>query len=427
MELRKELETMVAGCLLYDKRVDVMAIDIDENDFICSATKSIVIAAKALRKSEYQEIDPILIRSKAKELGIYVPSHSELSEIMSSVPTSAHYLHYINRLKQSIYDVKIAELRNESAFKLRNAEDVVELSKDIAQQEQALKSKYIAEPFVNPLPEIYAKAVLDIENLVEPEGLVKTHVDFIDELSGGGYLPNEFIVIAARPGSGKTALALQIMATMAKAGDKSSFFSLEMNARQVATRLIALTAKVNTKIVSRNPKAVNSQIIQQISKTVAVGVDICSNILIHDQADQSVQSIRAQARQDVENGAKAIFIDYLQLLPVSSGIQRNIEIGRFSNAIKNMAKELAVPVFVLSQLNRNIENEKRAPKLSDLRDSGAIEQDANVVLFIHPTGDKQNDGQTTTILQGKGRDTGTGVALTFFNTSHQTFYKSAQE
>ena len=150
-----------------------------------------------------------------------------------------------------------------------------------------------------------------------------------------------------------------------------------------------------------------------------------NRLRVYDEPDQSIDSIRKTARKEVANGARLVVIDYLQLINSSNSrkeISREREVAEISRSLKNMAKELNVPVLVLAQLNRSCESEKRAPKLSDLRESGSIEQDANSVLFLHDTGkaDYRNYKQIMLYL-AKGRDVGVGYRIVVFNSDYQTF------
>jgi replicative DNA helicase len=190
-----------------------------------------------------------------------------------------------------------------------------------------------------------------------------------------GMQPASVTILAARPSMGKTSLALCMARNMAvDAKEPVGIFSLEMSAESLIARLIHTEAKVG-----RNDVAANMG-------RIATAASAISNapIFIDDRSALSVQQISAAARRmKQQHNIKALFIDYLQLIRSTRDKgSRNDEVAEISNGLKSIAKELRIPVIVLSQLSRQVDKDSRSPKLSDLRDSGAIEQDADVVLFI---------------------------------------------
>jgi replicative DNA helicase len=240
---------------------------------------------------------------------------------------------------------------------------------------------------------------------------------------GGGLLPAEYLVIAARPSCGKSALAVQIMAEIGVRGVKSSFFSLEMTEKQIFARLLAYFTHVDTRMVMRDPRSLSSEQRETIAQFHPQILTVADNVITHAQASQTLESVRAQAREDVAEGAEVIVIDYLQRFAVKEE-NRNVGVGKISNGVQDMAKELGVPVILLSQLSRSVETQGRLPMLSDLRDSGSIEQDANTVIFIHKDKNSvRDDFFSGMLLQAKGRDMGTTSRKITFKALHQTFYQ----
>ena len=190
-----------------------------------------------------------------------------------------------------------------------------------------------------------------------------------------GMQPASVTILAARPSMGKTSLALCMARNMAvEAKEPVGIFSLEMSADSLIARLIHTHAKVGRQEIQYN--------MEKISESAAVIAN--APIHIDDRSALSVQQISAAARRmKQQHNIKALFIDYLQLIRSSRDKgSRNDEVAEISNGLKAIAKELRIPVVVLSQLSRQVDKDSRPPKLSDLRDSGAIEQDADVVLFI---------------------------------------------
>jgi replicative DNA helicase len=183
-------------------------------------------------------------------------------------------------------------------------------------------------------------------------------------------------------------------------------------------------------VAARNPSALSDRARDKFIACSSKLLENAEKITIYDGPDQTIEFIRRMSRKEVEKGAKFIMIDYLQLLEDEKAQTRDRALAKISRSLKNMGKELQVPIFVLAQLNRSCEIEKRAPQLSDLRESGAIEQDANTVIFIYDTGVliSNDDGTPSNkrrvmFKKEKGRDTGKGLKQALFNPDHQTFYE----
>jgi replicative DNA helicase len=203
----------------------------------------------------------------------------------------------------------------------------------------------------------------------------------LDNLTSG-LQPSELIIIAARPSLGKTSLALNLAENAAiRAGQPVAIFSLEMSKESLLQRLIASVARVDTHKFRTG--SLNRQ--DWRSMTDSLGVISQAPLWIDDSASATVTEIGAKARRlKREKGLTLVIVDYLQLIAARGRFgNRNEEVSSITRGLKGLAKELRVPLVVLSQLTRSPEREERRPQLADLRESGAIEQDADVVLFIH--------------------------------------------
>ena len=197
----------------------------------------------------------------------------------------------------------------------------------------------------------------------------------------GGYQKSDLIILAARPSVGKTSLALDMMRHAALHEKKTvAFFSLEMSKTQIMDRLLGMQSGIPFWEI-RTGKLNDKKFIK-LADTMGELAD--ANFFIDDQAGQHVNAIRTKARRlAMEREVDIIFVDYLQLMHGNNTESRTLEVGEISQGLKNIAKELDVPIIALSQLSRAVEQrQSRRPQLSDLRDSGSIEQDADVVLFI---------------------------------------------
>jgi replicative DNA helicase len=202
----------------------------------------------------------------------------------------------------------------------------------------------------------------------------------LDEMTGG-LQRGEMIIIAARPSMGKTSLALNIAEQMAMRGHGVGFFSLEMGKQQVVQRLLAARSGLDLALMRRG---LNSSQYQRLFAACSELRD--APMFIDDTPGLSLLQLRAKARRmAAKHAVKAVFIDYLQLLTSGGRVEsRQMEVSEISRGIKAMARELNVPVICLSQLNRSPEQrEGHKPRMSDLRESGSIEQDADVVAMLH--------------------------------------------
>lgn len=208
-----------------------------------------------------------------------------------------------------------------------------------------------------------------------------TGINDFDRMTNG-LRPGQLMVVAARPGMGKTCFVLQAARNFAKEGPVA-IFSLEMNMVELASRLICSETPLNLGRLRDGFMGKNDLPMM----TRAMGVLAGLGVFVDETPALSVLDLRSRARQAVvKKGARAIFVDYLQLIKGSSKRameNRALEVAEISMALKAMAKELKVPVVAAAQLNRDAENRAGAPKLADLRESGQIEQDADIVVFLH--------------------------------------------
>ena len=421
MQDRIQLESAIASCLLISGGKNANQIDIDADDFVYIPAKAVYLTALA-----QDAIDPVVCFAHAKSLGMDIKI-SVISELLMVVPTAKNLLHYVFDLKKALYKQRYEELKRKYSQLIKNADDVVEMAQMIAYEDHALRLKYLEIETGKSLMDCCADLIGRIVNREENKALVKTGWDMMDDLNGGGFLPNEIVIIAARPSVGKTASALQLLRNKQ---NNPVMFSLEMDNSQFAPRLLAQVAKENTMLAARNPAMLSENSRENFISHASDLLELAENVKIYDDHDQNIDVIRRRARKEVEKGARFIIIDYLQLLEDEKAQNRERALAKISRSLKNMGKELQIPIFVLAQLNRACEIEKRPPQLSDLRESGAIEQDANTVIFIYDTGAMfaNDDGSPSNkkrvmFKKAKGRDTGTGLKQAIFNPDHQTFYE----
>lgn len=309
-----------------------------------------------------------------------------INVICDRIDTPAHIVHYVKRVR----DLELVRrVINASMLNIERAySESGDLNDFIEQAENAIFS--ISSDRVSdcalPIKQSVDSAVNTIQLMLqhrgELTGLASGFTD-LDRMTFG-FRPSEMIVIAARPSMGKTSLAMNIAENVVcpKPGKKATgvlFFSLEMSSEQLAMRMLCGRAGVNmTKLhdgfISRNASAALSEAAKDL-QVAPLWIDESTNLTILE--------MRAKARRMCsKENIGLVVIDYLQLINGDSRVPREQQISEISRGVKAMAKELRVPVIVLSQLNRDSEKERRQPRLSDLRESGAIEQDADVVLML---------------------------------------------
>ncbi len=251
---------------------------------------------------------------------------------------------------------------------------------------------------------------------------------YLDEITNG-FQPSDLIIIAGRPSMGKTALSLSIAKNIAIKKIPVAFFSLEMSKEQLATRLLSLTAKIDSSMLRRG--RIHNPDIENIHKALEILEDI--PIYIDDSAGITVTELRAKTRRlKREKGIEIAIIDYLQLMKASPNIEsREQAIADISRSLKSLAKELNIPVIALSQLNRMVESRQdRKPQLADLRESGAIEQDADLIMFVYREEvykkDTENKGIAELII-GKQRNGPTGIVKLSYIDKYTSFENLAYE
>ncbi len=330
-------------------------------------------------------------------------------------------------IKSSIEMAEKAFISNKDVFDILD-----ETEKTIfAIAEEGLKESYVGMDKAVPETLDYIEAIhhKDLSSFAVPTGFYE-----LDNMLGG-FQKSDLIIIAARPSMGKTALALSIARNAAVEKNKPvAVFSLEMSTIQLVTRLISAESRINAHSIRTGKFRAEEG--QKISKTVHKLQK--APIYIDDTPGQNVMAIRAKARRmKVEHGIEMIVIDYLQLMTSSSKMEsREREISSISMSLKALAKELNIPVVALAQLNRSVEqrHDKR-PMLSDLRESGSIEQDADVVLFLYRPEvygiTQTQDGDSTEgyaeIVIGKQRNGPVGVVPIQFMKEYARFENRSLE
>lgn len=351
-------------------------------------------------------------RLKKKKLLSKIGGRAYLTELASFVPTSAHANEYGNIVKETATrrglissSSEITKLAFDESLALPDVVDRAEsLLFNVAQE--GIQSNFVH--IKELLKDAYERASHAKES--DDYSGISTGFKGVDVLLGG-FQKSDLIILAARPSVGKTALALDMMRHASLIEKKNvAFFSLEMSNMQIMDRLLGMQSGIPFWEIRTN-KLTEEKVVK-LANTMGELAD--ANVFIDDSPGQNINQIRTKARRlMLEQGVDIIFVDYLQLMHGNTKESRALEVGEVSQGLKNLAKELNVPVIALSQLSRAIElRQNRRPQLSDLRESGSIEQDADVVMFLdreetwNPDTEKKGSAE---VFLAKHRNGPTGV------------------
>ncbi len=381
-------EKSVLGALMLDKNAIIRVADtLTAGDFYLPAHGKIYDAVMELFEKN-EPIDILSVTNKLKDKGLLmdIGGSSYVSELVASVPTASHVAHYAKLVKQKrvLRDlVRTAAEITEKVFS--PGEDTEALLDEIEQKVFAISQDSRPQNFV-PLKDELKAAYERIEKLHQGEkGLrgVTTGFDEIDNYLSG-LQRSDLIILGARPSLGKTALCLDIARrAVTKAGIPIGIFSLEMSRDQIVDRLIAAEAQVPLWQLrtGRLRDETDFQMIQNALDRLSK-----APIYIDDTPSANIIQIRAMARRlQAERGLGLLIVDYLQLIQprinTDNMVQNMTEVSR---GLKALARELQIPVLAAAQLSRAVEQrDVKIPRLADLRESGSIEQDADVVMFIY--------------------------------------------
>ncbi|MBN2569536.1 MAG: replicative DNA helicase [Deltaproteobacteria bacterium] len=379
-------QSILGGILLDNSAVNNVIEILDADDFYSEAHRKIFKAIVELsEKSEPSDIVTLANNLRDKNQLDALGGEAYLASLVNSVPSAANIAFYSKIVKEkSILRRLIGAatgILNESYNSAIDIDSVL----DEAEHAIFEISENKIKPSFYPIREIIKDSFRTIEQLFEKKALitgVSTGFKRIDELTSG-LQRSDLIIIAGRPSMGKTALAINIAEHASMENDiPVAIFSLEMSKEQLAFRMLSSQARVDSQKLRKGwlgetdwPKL-----------TTAAGKLSEAPIFIDDTPSISVLEMKAKSRRlKAEKGLGLIVLDYLQLMKGRDpSVPREQEISEISRSLKALAKELQVPVVALSQLNRQVEaRSDRRPQLADLRESGAIEQDADVILFIY--------------------------------------------
>ncbi len=425
-----EAERSVLGAMLLDSRAIARALEtLDENAFYRPAHRRIFSALVSLWQRKEEAIDGITVADELRRHGDFdaVGGATYLAGLVDSVATAANVEYHAQIVREKAILRELIRISTEISTRAYEAsEDPSDLLDDAEREMFSISDTSVRKGFV-PISDLVAGTIKRVEYLYHEKASVTGVASGFSDLDHktSGFQPGDLIIIAGRPSMGKTSLALNIAANVAIRGGKAvGVFSLEMSMEQLLMRLLCSEARVSSQRVRTGylkerewPLLITSA--GELSE---------APIYIDDTAAMSVLEMRAKARRlKSECDLGLIVVDYLQLMRGTSSRSesRQQEISEISRGLKALAKELKVPVVALSQLSRAVESRSdRRPMLSDLRESGAIEQDADVVCFVyreeHYQRTDENEGLGEIII-GKQRNGPVGVIKVAFINEYTRF------
>ena len=383
-----EAEQSVIGSMIMDREAIITAMEILLKEDFYHQQYGIVFEAMIELFNENQPVDLVTLQNRLKEKDVpqEVSSLEFVRDLITSVPTSANIKYYANIVKDDSMKRKLIRtmenIENECYAGKESLDSIMgQTEHDVF---ALLQSRQHGGDYV-PIRDVVMNALEKIEQASKKSGTVTgIPTGFIDlDYRTAGLQPSDLILIAARPSMGKTAFVLNIAQNIAfKENYCCAIFSLEMSKEQLINRMFSLESGVEAE------KLRVGNLSDGDWEALAEGADIIakSHLIIDDTPGISISELRSKCRKyKLEHDLKIIIIDYLQLMTGSGRAEsRQQEISEISRSLKALARELKVPVVALSQLSRAVEQRPdHRPMMSDLRESGAIEQDADVVMFIY--------------------------------------------
>lgn len=415
MPNNQEAEEAVIGSMLLDQEAIVLAAEkLNDNDFYNTRYRVLFSAITELFQ-EGRPADLVTLVDKLHEKNVSedIGSVEFLSNIISAVPTSANVKYYVDIVQQKSQLRELIRTTEDIANRCyQDSSNLPELMEDTERRIFELVQGRASSENFTPIKEIALETLESIQSAAQNSGTVTgLSTGFRDlDYRTAGLQPSDLILIAARPSMGKTAFALNIAEYVAMINHvPTAIFSLEMSKVQLAKRLVSMNSKVDSQKI-RTGTLEDDEWAKITESSIILGE---SSLFIDDTGSISINELRSKCRKlKIENGLGLIIIDYLQLMSGNSGVKnisRQQEISDISRSLKSLARELDCPVIALSQLSRKVEErEDKRPILSDLRESGAIEQDADVVMFLYRdeyyTKDASTQKGVTEVIIGKQRN-----------------------
>ena len=398
-----EAEQSVIGCMLMDKDAIVIASETLTREDFYQQSYGVLFESMVELYNEEQPVDVVTLQNRLKEKDVppEVCSIEFLAGLLTSVSTSVNVKYHANIVAEKAILRRLIKVNEEIANTCYLGKESVEdiLAETEKQIFNLLQNKGGGD-FV-PIKQVVIQALERIEQAAKTQGNVTgIATGFLDlDFKMSGLQNSDLILVAARPSMGKTAFVLNIAQHVAFHSEMcTAIFSLEMSKEQLMNRLFSLESRVDAQLLRTG----NLEDADWEKLIEGAGIIGSSNLIIDDTPGISISELRSKCRKyKLEHDLKLIIIDYLQLMSGSGRTDsRQQEISDISRSLKGLARELNVPVIALSQLSRQVEQRPdHRPLLSDLRESGAIEQDADVVMFIYRDDYYNKDSQKKNVAE----------------------------
>ena len=434
-----EAEKAVLGSALLSKNaLQKMCDELSSDAFYSEANAKIFETLQELNDSSSPiDITILTNRLNDKKILSQVGNVEYLSELIDSVPSASNVEYYINIVKEKMVGRKIIETATEIANDAYLSEDSIYEVLENAEMKMLRIGNMRKTSEFQRIQDVAYREQANLEKLSEQgaeiTGLSTGFTEF-DKLTAG-LQPNQFIIIAARPAMGKTAFALNLATYAAMHNKKSvALFNLEMSVEQLANRILQSLGQINgskmrTGRLEHNDWKRLNEAISRLSDT---------NLFLDDTPGITIGEIRSKCRRlsNSDKGLGLVVIDYLQLItgPAKTAGNRQQEVSEISRSLKTMALELGVPVIALAQLSRAVESrEDKRPIMSDLRESGSIEQDADIVSFLYrddyynKEARRDDNASITEFIIGKNRSGPTKTIELLFRKDTSTFVNFQKE
>lgn len=434
-----EAEMSFLGSLLIDKDALIKTADmVEPEDFYKSSHAKIYENILDLYEKN-EPIDLLTMSNRLLEKGQLddIGGRSYLAELTNSVATAANVVHYANIIRRKSTRRRLLSAAHEiTRLSYQEETDDLETLLDVAQQQLFGVSQTHFKQSFTPIKGVLSDAFERIDDLHKNQGQMRGIPTGFRELDRilAGLQKSDLIIIGARPACGKTTFVMDMVRHAAvRHKIPVGVFSLEMSKEQLVDRMLSSESNVDLWRIRTGKLNDNPDVDDFARIGHAIGTLSEAPIFIDDTASNNIMQIRTKARRlQAEHGLGLIVIDYLQLMESHGDIENRVqEVAKITRGLKGIARELNIPVIALSQLSRNVENDKPAiPKLAHLRESGSIEQDADIVMFIYRKAADRNyqlesippdERRIAEIHIAKHRNGPTGVVKLLFNDTCVSF------
>ena len=418
-----DAEKSIIGAIMIDRDAIISIAQVIRPEHFYKEAHSDIFSAMFTLYENREPIDLITLTAQLKKKGVFdkIGGAAYLAELASAVPTAANIAQYAQIIRDHFIKRQLISASSKSSqAAFDETADVRSILDEAEQAVFALSQEHLRQNFI-PLKDALAESFDRLDELHKKPGGLRGIATGYDDLDSklAGMQDSNLLILASRPGQGKTSLALNIAANVAiREGLPVGFFSLEMSKEEVVDRLLVSQSEVDAWRLKTG--RLDDEDFDRLQEAMGILAD--SPLYIDDTPAANILEMRTKARRlQVEHGLSFLIVDYLQLV-ISRRLENRVqEVSEISQSLKNLARELKIPVLACSQLSRAVEQRgTKKPQLADLRESGAIEQDADVVMFLWRQDPDDNEHVKLDIQ--KHRNGPTGEIDVIFRPERVKFY-----